>query len=148
MKMIKIKIKIKIKLYLIFGQRAYNHLPQFSHNGDDEVDENDADDVDDYGDNAEDKCDNNSDGDRVIYYLMLFIYYLSVREPIITCQNSHTMKMVRLTRMMAMMVTMMAIMPMTRVIIMVIVIEWLELKRGVPTFLRRDLLADSSEVKC
>ena len=43
----------------------------------------------------------------------------SVREPIITCHNSHTMKMMRLTRIMEMMVTMMAIMPRTRVTIMV-----------------------------
>ena len=50
----------------------------------------------------------------------------SVREPIITCHNSHTMKMMRLTRMMMMAITMMAIMPMTRVIVMVMVIELLE----------------------
>ena len=48
-----------------FGQRGYNHLPQFSHNGDDEVQKDDEDDDDDNdGDNDDDEEDN-GDGDRV-----------------------------------------------------------------------------------
>ena len=58
-----------------------------------------------------------------------------VRGAIIACHNSHTMKMMRFKRMVRMMMMiMMAMMTTKRKIIMVMVIEWLELKEGSSNF--------------